>query len=277
MKRFIALCLLSALVAVFSAASAPAAQSEIIISGSTTVLPAMQKAAEAFMAANPGINLAISGGGSGNGIKALNEGLCQVAMSSRDIKDSEVAEGKGKGVNATRITIAVDAMVPVVSKDNPVKALSREQLRDIYAGRITNWKDVGGTDGNIVVISRDTSSGTFESWAELIMKGEKVTPAALLQASNGAVVQAVSKNKRAIGYIGFGYLNDSLHKIDVDGVVATPESALSKQWPIARELYIFTNGEPQGAVKKLVDYLLDPQKGQKAVLEAGYIPLPTKR
>lgn len=253
--------------------SAQAAQQEIIINGSTTVLPVMQKAGEAFMAVNPDINLAISGGGSGNGIKALNEGLCDIAMSSRDIKGSEVEQGKAKGVAPVRTAIAVDALVPVVHPDNPVKELSSAQLRDMYAGKITNWKEVGGKDQSIVVVSRETSSGTYETWVEIIMKKEKIAPTALLQASNGAVVQAVSQNKKAIGYIGFGYLNNSLKKLDVDGIEATPQTALAKQWPIARELYVFTNGQPSGASKKLIDFLLDPRKGQKAVSEIGFIPL----
>ncbi|MDL2316523.1 phosphate ABC transporter substrate-binding protein [Desulfovibrio sp. OttesenSCG-928-A18] len=255
------------------AASTALATEEVIISGSTTVLPVMQKAGEAFMAANPGITLSISGGGSGSGIKALNDGLCQIAMSSRDIKKSELELGAKNGVTAVRTAIAVDALIPVVHPENPVKNLSAAQLKDIYAGRITNWKEVGGHDGKIVVVSRDTSSGTYETWEEIIMKKEKVTPAALLQASNGAVVQTVSANKRAIGYIGFGYLTDSLKKLDVGGIEATPQTALAKQWPIARELYVFTNGKPEGAVKKVLEYLLDPQKGQKSVREVGYIPL----
>lgn len=249
------------------------AAEEIVISGSTTVLPVMQKAGEAFMAANPGISLAISGGGSGNGIKALNEGLCQIAMSSRDIKSSEVEQGKAKGITAVRIAVAVDALVPVVHPENPVKNIASAQLRDIYAGKITNWKEVGGQDGKIVVISRDTSSGTYETWEQLIMKDEKVAASALLQASNGAVVQTVSKNKRALGYVGFGYLTPSIKKLDVDGMEATPETALAKKWPLARELYLFTNGEPAGTLKKVIDFLLDPKKGQKAVAEVGFIPL----
>ncbi|MDR1660407.1 MAG: phosphate ABC transporter substrate-binding protein, partial [Desulfovibrio sp.] len=217
MRRF----LFASLLSVFAGISfipAAAAAEEIVINGSTTVLPVMQKAGEAFMAANPNIALAISGGGSGNGIKALNEGLCHIAMSSRDIKSSEVTQGKANKVNPVRTAVAVDALVPVVHPENPVKALSTAQLRDIYAGKIANWKEVGGKDGKIVLISRDTSSGTFETWETMIMKGEKISPAALLQASNGTVVQSVAQNRRAIGYIGFGYLNDSIKKLDVDGI-----------------------------------------------------------
>lgn len=265
--------LLLGLAVVFLGSSHAMAAEELIISGSTTVLPIMQKVGEAFMAANPDITLSISGGGSGSGIKALNDGLCQIAMSSRDIKAAEVELAGKNGIEPVRTAIAVDALIPVVHPENPVKNLSVAQLRDIYAGRITNWRAVGGEDAKIVVISRDTSSGTYETWAEIIMQKERVAPTALLQASNGTVVQTVSGNKRAIGYIGFGYLTDSLRKLNVNGIEATAETALSKVWPIARELYVFTDGKPEGAIGKLLAYMLDPQKGQKAVREVGYIPL----
>jgi phosphate transport system substrate-binding protein len=253
------------------------AAEEIVINGSTTVLPVMQKAAENFMAVNPSIILSISGGGSGNGIKALTDGLCQVAMSSRDMKENEVALAKKNGVTPVRIPVAVDALLPVVHPSNKLQAITLEQLRDIYTGKITNWKALGGTDKTIAVISRDTSSGTYETWEEKVMKKEKVVPSALLQASNGAVVQAVSKNPNAVGYIGFGYTNPGVKGLGIGQVKASPETALSGQWPIARELYLFTNGAPSGNVKKLIDYLLDPQKGQKMVQETGFIPLPKKR
>jgi len=270
--RFVSAILLSLALA----APASAAGEEIVINGSTTVLPLMQKAAENFMAVNPDVALVISGGGSGNGIKALTDGLCRIAMSSRDMKANEIELAKSKGVHPVRIPVAVDALLPIVHPSNSVTQLSAAQLRDIYAGKITNWKEVGGADKKIAVISRDTSSGTYETWDEKIMSKERVAPSALLQASNGAVVQAVSKNPHAVGYIGFGYLDKSVKGLDIGGLKATPANALSGQWPIARELYLFTNGEPQGTIKKLVDYLLDPQKGQKAVQETGFIPLPKK-
>lgn len=269
--------ILSALAALVLANSmAFAAQKEIAVSGSTTVLPIIQSAGEAFMAANPDIPLAISGGGSGSGIKSLNEGLCDIAMASRDIKESEIELGAKRGVKPFKTIVAIDALVPVVHPDNPVKELSSQQLRDIFSGKVSNWKDVGGEDGKIVVISRDTSSGTYETWMEIIMKGDKVLPAALLQTSNGTVVQTVGKNKKAIGYIGFGYLNKTLQALKVDGIEATPETALSKSWPIARELYLFTNGQPSGNIGKFMTFMLDPQKGQKYVSEVGYIPLAVK-
>lgn len=255
---------------------APAQAGQLSVNGSTTVLPVMQKAGEAFMASHPDIQLSISGGGSGNGIKALIEGQCSVAMSSRGMKDKELKAAAAKNVAPKLIAIAYDAIVPVVHPKNPVKNLTSEQLRGIYSGKITNWKELGGNDGKIVVVSRDTSSGTFECWNELVMGGERVKPSALMQASNGTVIQAVAKNVNAIGYVGLGYLNDSIHGVTVDNKEPTPANAVSKQWPVSRELYIITNGEPKGEVKTLVDFLLASDKGQKSVLEVGYVPLPTK-
>lgn len=266
----------AALIAPLSSAPALAAE-QVVINGSTTVLPVVQKASESFMAAHPDIALSISGGGSGNGIKALIEGQCAIAMSSRDMHEKEVKAANAKNVTPVRTSIAFDAIVPVVHPENPVKSMTSDQLRDIYTGKIKNWKEVGGKDAKIVVISRDTSSGTFECWNELIMKKQRVMPAALMQASNGAVVQAVAKNPNAIGYIGLGYLDKTVHGMTVDGVQATPENAVSRTWPISRELLLYTNGEPAGNVKLFMDYMLDPTKGQKDVVAAGYVPLPVTK
>lgn len=259
-------------------ASGRAAQAaeNVVISGSTTVLPIMQKAGEAFMNEHPDIILSISGGGSGTGIKGLAEKLCQVAMSSRDIKPSEVQDAEKKGVKPMRTTVALDALAPVVHPSNPVTDLTLEQLKDIYAGKITNWKDVGGKEGNIVIVSRDNASGTFETWEDLVMKKKRITPRALLQSSNGGVVQVVARNKQSIGYIGFGYLNDQVKKVSVGGVEANAAHALDKTWPISRELYVFTDGQPKGATQDLIEYLVDPEKGQKAVASVGFIPLSGK-
>lgn len=265
--------ILAATAALALAFSGTAMAGQLTINGSTTVLPVMQKAGEAFMASHPDIKLSISGGGSGNGIKALLEGLCDVAMSSRDMKDKEKTAAEAKGVKPYRIAIAVDAIVPVVNPANKVKEVTMDQLRAIYKGDIKNWKELGGKNANIVVVSRDSSSGTFESWNDLVMKKERVTPAALMQASNGAVVQSVAKNANAIGYIGLGYLDKTVQALTVGGKKPTPENALNKVWPISRELYIFVNGEPKGEIKQLVDYLLDEGKGQKNVAEVGYVPL----
>ncbi len=267
MKRLV----LAALLALGLAAPVQASE-EVVINGSTTVLPVIQKTAEAYMAKNPNVALAISGGGSGNGIKALIDNLCNIAMASRDISSKEVKLAESKGITPKRYVVAIDALIPVVHPENSMKNLTVAQLADIYMGKVKNWKELGGQDARIVVVSRDTSSGTYETWQEKILGKKRVAPSALLQASNGAVVQAVAKNPNAIGYIGYGYVNDSIKVLSVDGLNATAENALSGKWPIARELYLFTNGEATGATKGFIDYVLGAE-GQKLVKEVGFIPL----
>jgi phosphate transport system substrate-binding protein len=252
-------------------ASAHAAEN-LVVNGSTTVLPIGQATAEAFMEKNPNVNISISGGGSGNGIKALIDKTTQVAMSSREMKKEEIALAKSKGVNPVEHKVAIDALTPIVHPSNPVKDLSTEQLSLIYQGKIRNWKEVGGKDMQIVVVSRDTSSGTYESWQEKILHKEKVSPRAQLQASSGAVVQAVSKNRYAIGYIGIGYLNKSVQAVTVNGVVANDVNALKGTYPIARPLYYYTNGQPKGVVAEYVKFDTGPQ-GKNNVKNEGFVPI----
>jgi phosphate transport system substrate-binding protein len=165
--------------------------------------------------------------------------------------------------------------VPIVNPRNPVRNLTVDQLSQIYQGKITNWKDVGGEDLEIVVISRDSSSGTFEAWGEMVLKGAKVSPRAQLQASNGAIVQAVSKNRYAIGYVGLGYLDESIKALTVNGIAASEKTAASKQYPVSRFLYMYTNGEPKGETAKYIKFVLSAA-GQKLVKDEGFVPLQKK-
>jgi len=174
------------------------AADSIVIKGSTTVLPVAQGTLEAFMKASPDVQMSLSGGGSGEGIKALIDKTTDIATSSREIKDKEIELAKSRGVKPVAHVVAFDAIVPVVHPKNKVQNLTVDQLSQIYQGKITNWKEVGGDDLKIVVISRDSSSGTFESWDHFVMKKAKVTPRAQMLASNGALVTAVSKNRYAI-------------------------------------------------------------------------------
>jgi phosphate transport system substrate-binding protein len=213
----------------------------LAIQGSTTVLPIAQKVAEAYMKVNPQVKISISGGGSGEGIKALIDGTTDIGDSSRFIKDEEVKLAVQKGAYPVPFAIAYDCIVPIVHPSNPVKNLTMDQLKAIYMGTIKNWKEVGGPALQIVVVSRDTSSGTYEVWEQKVMKKERVYAGALLQASNGAIVQAVSKNRYAIGYIGLGYINTSV----------------------------------TGDTLNFINFVLNPQKGQRYVKEAGFVPLYT--
>jgi phosphate transport system substrate-binding protein len=251
------------------------AGSSIVIKGSTTVLPIAQGTLEAFMKKHPDVQMSLSGGGSGEGIKALIDKTTDVATSSREIKKEEIALAESKGVNPVACVVANDAIVPVVHPKNKVKNLSVDQLSQIYQGKITNWKEVGGEDLKIVVISRDSSSGTFESWDHFVMKKAKVVPQAQMLASNGAIVTAVAKNRYAIGYLGIGYINKSLKALQVNGITASIQTAISKEYPFSRELYMYTNGEAKGNVAKYLDFVKSAE-GQKIVVKEGFVPLTAK-
>jgi phosphate transport system substrate-binding protein len=245
------------------------------INGSTTVLPIAQKVSEAYMKVDPKVKISVSGGGSGNGIKAIIDGTTDIGDSSRFIKDEEVKAAVEKGTYPVPFAIAYDSIIPIVHPTNPVKNLTVDQLKAIYMGQVNNWKEVGGPDKALVIVSRDTSSGTYEVWEEKVMKKARVAPAALLQASNGAVVQAVAKNKYAIGYIGLGYVNKNIKPLMVNGIKGSEKTTLDGTYPISRALYMFTRGWPKGDTLNFINYVLHPQKGQKYVKEAGFVPLYT--
>jgi phosphate transport system substrate-binding protein len=245
----------------------------VVIKGSTTVLPIAQKVSEAYMKENPDVRISISGGGSGNGIKALIDGMTDIADSSRFIKDKEVKQAVENGQYPVPFAVAYDCIVPVVHPSNPAADISMDQLKAVYQGQIKNWEELGGPDTKITVISRDTSSGTYEVWEKIVMRKERVYPGALLQTSNGAIVQAVSKNKKAIGYIGIGYIDESVKPLTVGGVEGTAETTLNGMFPISRPLFMFTRGWPTGDTLNFINYLLHPKKGQKLVGAAGYVPL----
>lgn len=245
----------------------------IEIKGSTTVLPIAQKVGEAYMKEHPDVKITISGGGSGNGIKALIDGSTDIADSSRFIKSKEVTLAVERGRYPVPFVVAYDCIVPVVHPSNPVTNITMQQLKDVYMGKIKNWKEFGVPDKPVVVISRDTSSGTYEVWEEKVLEKERVFPGALLQASNGAVVQAVSKNKNAIGYIGLGYWDRSVKALTVNRIRGSKATTLNGTYPISRPLYMFTAGWPSGDTLKFINYVKHPEKGQKLVGETGFVPL----
>lgn len=248
------------------------AGSSIVIKGSTTVLPVAQGTLEAFMKKNPNVQISLSAGGSGEGAKALIDKTAHIANMSREMKKEEIELAKTKGINPVANVVANDAIVPVVHSQNKVKNLSIDQLSQIYQGKITNWKEVGGDDLQIVVISRDSSSGTFESWDHFVMKKAKVTPRAQMLASSGAIVTAIAKNRYAIGYLGIGYVDNSVKALQVNGIAASVETALSKQYPLSRELYMYTDGKATGDVAKYLDFVKSAE-GQKIVIKEGFVPL----
>jgi len=253
-----------------------AAAGDMVINGSTTVLPFAQIAVERYMAAHPDVKISISGGGSGNGIKALIDKTTNIANSSREIKKSEIEQAEANGVKPYETAVAIDCIVPIVHPTNTVTSLTFEQLKKIYTGEITNWKDVGGPNSPIAVVGRDSSSGTYGTWQEMVVeKGDgqqksRVTAKAQVAASSGAMLSTVAGNKFSIGYDGIGYVDKTVKSVGVEGVKASVITAMDNSYPLSRYLYMYTDGEPARDVKDFIDYMLSPD-GQKIVSETGFI------
>jgi len=243
---------------------------KLTIKGSTTVLPIAQLTAEVFMEQNPDIDISVQGGGSGVGITSLIEGTTDIADSSREIKDKEIKRAKDAGIEPFENIVAKDGIAVVVHPSNIKNYLTTEQIKAIYTGRISNWSELGGQDTKIVVISRDTSSGTYEAFEKLALDKEKVRPDALITASNQAVNLTVAQTPGAIGYLGLGYLTKKVKPVSVDGIKCSKQTVISGQYPLSRPLYMYTNSRPSGIVKQYIDYVLGPE-GQKLVEEQGFV------
>ena len=245
---------------------------DLRIDGSTTVLPIAQKAAEVFMKKYPSMKVFVSGSGSGTGIKALMDGTTDIATSSREAKDKEIASAKKKHIILTGHKVALDGIIPIVHPSMKINNITMEQLRSIYNGKIKSWKELGGPNRPITVVSRDTSSGTYEVWEKKVLQKDKVRADALLVASNGQAVQTVAQNKYAIGYIGIGYIEKSVKILKTNGAQASEDTVRSGSWPISRPLYMYTNGTPKGKIAKFINFLLS-KEGQKIVNEVKYVSI----
>lgn len=247
-----------------------ASAESLTIRGSTTVLPIAQKAAERYMNLHPQANISVSGGGSGTGAKALLDGSVDIADASRPMKGKEVKIARKRGITPCEHIIARDGIAVIVHPKNPISALTKAQIKEIYTGKIKNWAQLGGPDKKIVVVSRETTSGTFECFNKIVLKKAKVTAYSLLQAANAGVLQTVSQSEGAIGYVGIGYLDKRIKAIKVEGVYPTVETVIDGTYPISRPLFMYTNGKPKGLCARFIDFVLSP-KGQKIVEEEGFV------
>lgn len=244
-------------------------KNQITITGSTTVLPIAQAAAEAFMDKN-NVNISVRGGGSGVGVAALINKTCSIAISSRPMKAKEITTAKSAGVNPTGYAVANDGITMVVHKSNTVKNLSIKQIKDIYTGKISNWNQVGGPNMPIVIVSRDVASGTFEVFNEKVLGGAKVIDSAMMLASNNAIATTVGDTPGAIGYIGLGYVTDKTKIVTVENVMPTVATIKSGEYKIARKLYMYTNGKATGDVARFLNFIFSDE-GQKLVEDQGFI------
>ena len=244
---------------------------KIVVDGSTTVGPIAKAFAEYYMKLNPGVNVSIGESGSGNGAKSLVNGVCDIATMSRAMKDKEKKSAEDAGRLPISNIIAMDGLAIIVHPSNPVQNLTIEQIRKIYTGEIKNWKELGGPDKAIVVISRDTNSGTYETFESMVMNKQKIADNAEYVGSNGAIRQRVSGTEGAIGYVGLAFL-EGVKTVKVENVEASPENVKSKKYPISRPLYMYTNGKPkEGTNLHGFLNLYKTKEGKKIIDDLGYV------
>ncbi len=251
--------------------------------GSTTVLPIATAWAKAYAEVAPDVSVNVAGGGSGSGIEALINGTADIGDASRAIKDSEMERARAAGVEPVEHVIAYDGIAAVVHPSNPASQLTLQQLSDIYSGQVTQWSEVGVDGvGEITVVGRDASSGTYGSWEELVVQAEddtrEYTVAMLQMQSNETVRSTVASTPGAIGYIGLGYLDDTVRTVPVvpldggDAVAPTEATVADGSYPISRELYMYTRGRPTGIIRAFLDWGMS-EAGQKLVAEEGFVPV----
>jgi phosphate transport system substrate-binding protein len=254
----------------------------IQIKGSDTIVNAAQLVSEKFMEKNPLIMVAVTGGGSGVGIAALISKTCDVATASRDMSPKEVKMAESRGVEPKEIIVAYDGVAVIVSKDNPIDKLTIDELHKVYVGEITNWKQLGGKDEKMTVLSREVSSGTHIYFKEKVVRlgkkdsQEEFAPEVLLLSSSQAIVEEVAVNDGAIGYLGMGYVSDRTKTVAVskgDGYYP-PDIAnvQSKKYPLSRPLFFITDSNPRLITRKFIEYALGPE-GQEQFKETGFVPL----
>jgi phosphate transport system substrate-binding protein len=259
-----------------------AEKKKLTIKGSDTMLHLMSIWAERYMNENPNVSISITGGGSGVGIAAMLNGDLDITASSRTISKEELSVAAKRNIVPILHKVARDGITFVVNSENPVGNLSLEQIKGIYTGKITNWKELGGVDHKISVLSRQSSSGTYVYLQKSVLKREDYTPKARLMPTNASVLQEVSKNKWAIGYLGFAHFNNSRERVKVLGIQKTgrnmeppvkpsEKTIRNKTYPISRTLNLYTNGKPSKEAQDFLDYVTS-RKGQRKAKDIGYIP-----
>ena len=248
----------------------PLTDVKLQIAGSTTVLPVAEECARVFMEKHPGSRIDVSGGGSSHGVKAVADGTVDIGCASRDLKSSE------KDANPGLVTygIAKDGVAVTVHPSNPVTDLTMEQLQGIYTGTITNWKDVGGTDSGIMVVTREEGSGTRDCFEQAVMKPikEEITEHGIIQDSNGKMRATVAGSDQAIGFLSLGYVNSDVSAVRLDGIEPTVGSVVDGSYAISRTLWMITNGNPDSAEQAFLDFVLGDE-GQSIVEDVHFIPV----
>jgi phosphate transport system substrate-binding protein len=241
--------------------------------GSTTVAPIAQALERHLEAKHPGLDVVVESSGSGAGAKALAARSCHIAMLSRALKQKEVTACNANQVVPQQHVVGLDGIAIAVRPDSSVTGLSRAQLRQIYAGTITDWRDVGGRPGPILAFTRDTSSGTYGAFCDLVLDGGKPFAGAFEVGSNDELAQAIADNPGAIGYISLGHVSDRVKPLRIDGVAPSRQTVLDGSYPVLRSLFMYTDGDPTGRVAELIDLTSSPA-GVRMIEEIGFVAVP---
>lgn len=265
-------------------AEAPGTGRALQNKGSDTIVNLALAWAERYREVDPSVSIAVTGGGSGTGIAALINGTVDIANASRAMKDKEVAAALENGIEPVEFTVAIDALAVIVHPENPISRLTIDQLADIFTGRISNWRELGGPDAPIVVLSRETNSGTHVYFLEeVVRKGNKenkdiFAPQTLLMPSSEGITSEIRRNPNAIGYDGLGYVTEHEQVIAIAKndqspyVLPTVQTGADGSYPIARGLYMYTAGQPTDVIADYIDWIKGPE-GQQIVAELGFVPL----
>lgn len=248
--------------------SSEAQETELSVTGSTTVQPLMSLFKENYENVTVGVSISITGGGSGQGISSAAQGTVDIGMASRALKSSE----KTQYPDLVETKIANDGVAVIVGSNAGVTALTMEQIRGVYNGTYTNWNQVGGNDATIVIYNREASSGTRDCFESVVMSGSHFVLTANEVASNGAMKTSVANNQNAIGYVGLGYLDETTNEVTVNGVDPTVQNVKDGAYPISRGLFLLTDGAPAGWAGVFINWILSPA-GQELVAQKGFVPL----
>jgi phosphate transport system substrate-binding protein len=277
----VAVCAAGALLLVCGAATAAEKKTYLVIKGSDTMVHLVTNWAEAFMNQNPNAEVAVTGGGSGTGIAALINGTTDICAASREMKDKEKELAKEKGAEAKEVIVARDGIAVVVNPKNPIKELNMQQLAQIFTGVTTQWNQLGGFDEEILVFSRESSSGTYVFFQEHVLKNKDYTPKAKLMPATSAIIESVSSDKGAIGYVGLGYALAAGDKVKIlavkadsnsPAVIPSDQTVINGSYPVARPLYLYVSNKASQNATAFVDFCMS-DAGQTIVRESGYVAI----
>jgi phosphate transport system substrate-binding protein len=262
MRRHLLACAIVVCAAFLVSCRGGRSQGDLIVAGSTSIQPFADKWAEVFMDMRPGLGINVQGGGSSAGIQACKAGACQIGMSSRELKPDEK--------DLHEIVIARDGLAIIVHPTNPVRGASLTQVKEIFAGDLTNWKYLGGPDREITVVTREEGSGTRGAFQELVMGKVRIFRGAITEDSNGTVREIVAHDPYSVGFISLGLVNDKVRALALDGVAGNEASIRAGRYKLVRPFLFLTRGEPTGSAKEFIDFVLS-DAGQALVKKEGLI------